>query len=89
MAVLGAPEPHRLIASTPAGYRVCVSWGERRYRRISANEAVVEFRLDLLGPSWHLGAFDEGLRGACRVQPDLGVLTRDEAGMNFDLRARW
>ena len=89
MAFLGAPDPHRLLSSTPDGYRVCVSWGKRRYRKISKNEAVVEFRFDLLGPAWHAGSFEAGLRRACRVAPTVDLVSRDEAGMNFDLRSRW
>lgn len=89
MALLGEPDPHRLLASTPAGYRACVSWGERRYRRVGTTEAVVEFRSDLLGPAWQMGTFHRGLLRACGVDARIELESHDDAGMDFDLRARW
>lgn len=90
MFTLARTTPHTLIEASVAGYRGCVSWGERIYTRVGEKEALMEFRNDLLGPAWHaVGIFPPAIQKACGVTAMVTVEDMDEDHMNFKLRTTW
>ncbi len=89
MILLAGANPHPLIASAPAGYKACVSFGQRDYEKVADREALVTFKSELLGPAWQVGVFRQALKSACNVEAKSEVIDQDETAMTFKVRITW
>src|SRR5262249_38831947 len=89
MLLLASSNPHRLLASAPAGFKASASFGDRVYKKESETSGTMVTTGDFLGPSWQSGVFKEALQAACGLKVHVEILSADETAMSHDMRVSW
>ena len=89
MARLANQAPHDMIATCPAGYRACVTYGTRMYSKLGERHAQVKYIGELLGPAWQLGVFKEALTSGCGINGEFSVQEPMADNLNFIIDAQW
>ena len=82
-------DAHRMLGALPAAYRSLLSFGMRKTRNVSDQEALVRFEGDYLGPEFHAGALESAIRESAQVQANVAVSDVSGDGCNFTLGVVW
>jgi uncharacterized protein (TIGR02265 family) len=89
LIALGDHNPNRLLAVGPVAHLGAITFGKRRYEKVSDREGVMHFEGDLLGSTVTGGIFELGIKLAVGVVAESIVGTESEDCSNFALRLRW
>jgi uncharacterized protein (TIGR02265 family) len=89
LSFLAGDNPHRLLSTSPSGYKAVTTFGERTYEKAGERAARLHFRGDLTGPSWQQGIVEQALATATRVTPRVRAEVKNATGTDFTIHAEW
>ncbi len=90
LSFLAGDNPHRLLSTSPSGYKAVTTFGERIYEKVGERAARLHFRGDLTGPSWQQGVVEQALITAARVPaPRIRAEVKNPSASDFIIHAEW
>ena len=90
LSFLAGDNPHRLLSTSPSGYKAVTSYGERVYEKGGERSARLHFRGDFTGPSWQLGIVQQALITGARVpDPRMRAEVKNPSASDFTIHAEW
>lgn len=90
LSFLAGDNPHRLMSTSPSGYRAVTTYGERTYEKVGERSARLHFRGDFTGPSWQQGIVQQALITGARVPaPRMRAEVKNASASDFIIHAEW
>jgi uncharacterized protein (TIGR02265 family) len=90
LSFLAGDNAHRLLSTSPSGYKAVTTYGERVYEKVGERSARLHFRGDFTGPSWQQGVVEQALIMGARVPaPRLRAEVKNPSASDFTIHAEW
>ncbi|MGQ0508566.1 MAG: TIGR02265 family protein [Myxococcaceae bacterium] len=89
MLLVGGDSPNRLVASAPAGFRACTSYGERSYQKTGDRSGTLRFTGELLGPAWPTGNVKQAIEMVYKISPKVVIVPKSDDQSDFELQLSW
>jgi uncharacterized protein (TIGR02265 family) len=89
MWLLANRDIHECLKWSLVSIRAAITYGQRRYERLSPHSARLVFKGELMGPAWMRGIFDSGLHVVTHQRLTISVENMSEPRLEFALHFTW